>query len=76
VLLLNKTDLLPHLDFDVARALAYARQVNPGIRVFQLSARSGEGLAAWLDWLRAGCAQARRAMPLQQSQPREAATAP
>ena len=39
-------------------ALAYARQVNPGIRVFELSARSGEGLAAWLDWLRAGCAAA------------------
>jgi hydrogenase nickel incorporation protein HypB len=58
VLLLNKIDLLPHLDFDVARALAYARQVHPGIRVFELSARSGEGMAAWLDWLRAGCRQA------------------
>jgi len=61
VLLLNKIDLLPHVDFDVARALAYARQVNPGIRVFELSARSGQGLAAWLDWLRAGCRQARHA---------------
>jgi hydrogenase nickel incorporation protein HypB len=69
VLLLNKIDLLPYVDFDMARALAYARQVNPGIRAFELSARSGEGLAAWLDWLRAGCQQARRA----QAQPREAA---
>jgi hydrogenase nickel incorporation protein HypB len=62
VLLLNKIDLLPHLDFDVARALAYARQVNPGIRVFELSARSGEGMSAWIDWLRAGCQQARQSM--------------
>ena len=76
VLLLNKIDLLPYVDFDVARALAYARQVNPHIRVFQLSARSGEGLADWLDWLRAGCAQARQNMPDQQSQqtPKVAAT--
>jgi len=75
VLLLNKIDLLPYVDFDVARALAYARQVHPGIRVFQLSARSGEGLDAWLDWLREGCQQARQAMPHQQSQPQEAAAA-
>jgi len=74
VLLLNKIDLLPHLDFDVARALAYARQVNPGIRVFELSARSGEGMAAWLDWLRAGCRQASQAVP--QSKQPEVATAP
>ena len=60
VLLLNKIDLLPHVDFDVAQALAYAHRVNPGIRVFQLSARSGEGLSDWLDWLRDGCEQARR----------------
>jgi hydrogenase nickel incorporation protein HypB len=65
VLLLNKIDLLPYVDFDVARALAYARQINPGIRVFQLSARSGEGLALWLDWLHEGCQQARQAMPPQ-----------
>jgi len=60
VLLLNKTDLLPYVDFDVARALAYARQINPGIRTFELSARSGEGLAAWFDWLRTGCEEVRR----------------
>jgi hydrogenase nickel incorporation protein HypB len=66
VLLLNKIDLLPYVDFEVGRALAYARQVNPGIRVFELSARSGLGLGAWLDWLRAECQQARRARPQQQ----------
>ena len=54
LMLLNKTDLLPHLDFDVARCLDYARRVNPDIRILQLSARTGEGMDAWLDWLRQG----------------------
>ncbi len=51
VMLLNKVDLLPHLDFDVERCLEMARRVSPGIRIFQLSARSGEGMAAWYEWL-------------------------
>jgi len=53
LLLLNKTDLLPHLDFDVEQCLEYARRINPDLGVLQLSARTGEGLTAWLDWLRA-----------------------
>ena len=53
LLLLNKTDLLPHLDFDVAQCLEYARRINPDLGILQLSARTGEGLTAWLDWLRA-----------------------
>jgi hydrogenase nickel incorporation protein HypB len=52
LLLLNKTDLLPHLDFDVEQCLEYARRINPDLVVLQLSARTGEGLTAWLDWLR------------------------
>jgi hydrogenase nickel incorporation protein HypB len=52
IMILNKIDLLPHVDFDVARAVANARQVNPDITVLQLSARSGEGLDAWYGWLR------------------------
>jgi len=52
LMLLNKVDLLPHVDFSVGRAIAYAREVNPGIEVLTLSARSGEGLAEWYDWLR------------------------
>jgi hydrogenase nickel incorporation protein HypB len=52
VMLLNKIDLLPHLRFDVQRCIDYARQVNPGITVFRLSAQTGEGMAAWYDWLR------------------------
>ena len=51
LMVLNKTDLLPHLDFDAEQCIAYARRVNPAIEVIQLSARSGEGMAAWLDWL-------------------------
>ncbi len=51
LLLLNKTDLLPHLDFDVQACIDYARRVKPEIEVIQLSARSGEGMAQWLDWL-------------------------
>ena len=53
LLLLNKTDLLPHLDFDVEQCLEYARRINPDLGVLQLSARTGEGLTDWLDWLRA-----------------------
>jgi len=52
LLLLNKIDLLPHLDFDMARCIEYARRINPGIQVLQVSARSGEGLDDWYRWLR------------------------
>ncbi len=52
LLLLNKIDLLPHLDFDVGQCLEYARRINPDLVVLQLSARTGDGVAAWLDWLR------------------------
>jgi hydrogenase nickel incorporation protein HypB len=53
LLLLNKCDLLPHLDFDVARAEEYARRVNPSIEIIRLSAKSGEGMEDWLAWLAA-----------------------
>jgi len=51
LMLLTKTDLLPHLQFDVQRCMDYARRVNPGIQILQLSAMTGEGMPAWLDWL-------------------------
>jgi len=51
VLLLNKTDLLPHVDFDVAACREYARRVSPGIVIFELSARTGAGMADWYGWL-------------------------
>jgi hydrogenase nickel incorporation protein HypB len=50
--LLNKIDLLPHLDFDAPQAVANIRQVHPDMPVFELSARTGEGMEPWLDWLR------------------------
>jgi hydrogenase nickel incorporation protein HypB len=58
LMLLNKVDLLPHLDFDVARCIEYARRVSPGLPVMQVSARTGEGLDAWIDWLLAGLGEA------------------
>ena len=51
LMVLNKVDLLPYVDFDVARCIEYARRVNPGIEVLQVSATKGDGLNAWLDWL-------------------------
>lgn len=59
LVLLNKTDLLPHLDYDVEAAIANARMVNPTIKVLQVSARTGEGMAAWCAWI-----EAARAMQL------------
>jgi len=51
LMILNKIDLLPHLSFDVTRCKDYARRVNPGITILELSATTGEGMQAWLDWL-------------------------
>ena len=51
LMVFNKIDLLPHVDFDVAKCIEYARRVNPGIAVLQLSATRGDGMDAWLDWL-------------------------
>ena len=53
LVLVNKTDLLPHLDFDVDEAIANARKVNPSIKVLKVSARTGEGMDAWLAWIMA-----------------------
>jgi hydrogenase nickel incorporation protein HypB len=52
LMLINKIDLLPHVEFDIARAIANAREVNPAMSVLRLSARTGEGMQAWYDWLR------------------------
>ncbi len=53
VVLLNKIDLVPHLDADVGAYLARVREVNPNATVLPVSARTGEGMGAWFDWLRA-----------------------
>jgi hydrogenase nickel incorporation protein HypB len=53
LVLLNKIDLLPYVEFDVADFLDGARRANPGVEVLQLSATTGEGIAGWYGWLRA-----------------------
>jgi len=57
---LNKTDLLPHVPFDVEKAKEFALQVNPQLRFFMTSALTGEGLEAWYDFLRAQVRSRRR----------------
>ena len=51
VMLLNKVDLLPYLNFDVEQCIACAREVNPNIEIILISATSGEGMETWLNWL-------------------------
>lgn len=51
MVIVNKIDLLPYVDFDIDRLSNDARQVNPGVEILPLSARSGENLSAWYDWL-------------------------
>ena len=53
LVLLNKIDLLPYLQFDVDKCIEYARRVNPGIKVLRISATSGEGVETWYQWIRA-----------------------
>ncbi len=52
VAVLNKTDLLPHLDYDKDLAVENIRQVHPQMPVFELSARYEEGFYPWLEWIR------------------------
>ncbi len=52
VMILNKIDLLPYVNFNVDRACAFARSVNKDIEIFPVSATTGEGMTAWYDWLR------------------------
>ncbi|MGQ9869986.1 hydrogenase nickel incorporation protein HypB [Leptodesmis sp.] len=52
VMVLTKIDLLPYVQFDVDRCIEYAKQVNPHIQIFQVSATTGEGLENWYTWLK------------------------
>jgi hydrogenase nickel incorporation protein HypB len=53
LMILNKTDLLPYLDFNSEQCIEYAKQVNPRIKILSLSAKTGEGMDSWLRWLKA-----------------------
>jgi hydrogenase nickel incorporation protein HypB len=61
LMLVNKIDLLPHVACDMELILAGALRVNPAIGSVAVSAATGEGFGAWLDWLRQGRERARRA---------------
>jgi hydrogenase nickel incorporation protein HypB len=60
LVLLNKIDLLPYLDFDLGRYEADTKLVNPEARILPLSARTGDGMAQWYDWLRGALGPPRR----------------
>jgi len=59
LMLLNKCDLLPYLQFDVDACIENALRINSAIQVMRISATGGDGLGLWLDWLRAGMRETR-----------------
>jgi len=60
LMLLNKIDLLPYVEFDVARCIEYARRVNPSIEVMTVSATKGDGIEQWTNWIRLHAVTARQ----------------
>ncbi|ARC86120.1 hydrogenase accessory protein HypB [Clostridium argentinense CDC 2741] len=52
VLLINKIDVLEHFDFDLEACKERAKKLNPNIKIFEISAKTGKGIDGWVDWLR------------------------
>lgn len=52
VLIINKIDVLPYFDFNMDKVQEYARRRNPNIKIFPISAKTGEGVDAWCNWLK------------------------
>ena len=52
VLIINKIDVMPYFDFDLEKVTEFAHMRNPGLEIFPISAKTGEGMDAWVDWLR------------------------
>ncbi len=52
-LIINKIDVLPYFDFDLNKVREYARMRNPKLEIFPISAKTGEGVSAWCNWLSA-----------------------
>jgi len=52
VLLINKIDVLEHFDFDLEACKERAKKLNPNIKIFEISARTGKGIDGWVDWIR------------------------
>jgi hydrogenase nickel incorporation protein HypB len=59
VLVINKIDLLPYVNARVETIEQYAREINPDLTIFRTSCTTGDGIAAWCDWLRQRVAAAR-----------------
>jgi len=57
VLIINKIDVLPYFDFDMKKVEEYAHMRNPNLKIFPISAKTGEGVDKWCDWLREQTAQ-------------------
>jgi hydrogenase nickel incorporation protein HypB len=53
LILMNKIDLLPYLDFNIEQCIEYAQRVNPSIKVLRVSATTGEGMDSWYQWIKA-----------------------
>ena len=51
-LIINKIDVLPYFDFDLDKVKEYAHMRNPKLEIFPISAKTGEGMGAWTDWLK------------------------
>ncbi len=73
LMLINKSDLLPYVSFDLAACMANALQVNPALQILTLSARTGEGMAAWLAWVEARAAHLAKAAGVAEAVPAAAA---
>ena len=56
-LIINKIDVLPYFDFDMEKVVEYAKMRNPKLEIFPISAKTGEGVEAWCDWLRKNVTQ-------------------
>ena len=51
VMIINKLDLLPYVDYDVSKVKRQALEINPSLRIFEVSCRTGQGLDTWCKWL-------------------------
>lgn len=51
-LVINKIDVLPYFDFEMDKVIEYAHMRNPNLKIFPVSAKTGEGIETWCDWLR------------------------
>ncbi len=58
-LIINKTDVLPYFDFDMEKVKEYALMRNPSLKIFAVSARTGEGMKEWTDWLKSEVVKAK-----------------